>query len=230
MPNERSVMKTLHISPVWYAGVILLLALAILFTGCTQTSTQSTAITTAPTSSQPLKAPVQTAVAPMVTANLPYGVTISYPNDWERQDVLTQGVRDYGKNTVNIANFFSPNEIPGDTSSYNSLSIDVDQNVVEDFDQYFNQATLALGKTYGTQMEAHSYSLKISGYDSYELDFQYGGVKGTYIFTKADGSIYIFAFKGPTKDIAVEALSGEIVDIYKSIQLNPPVTIVPKQR
>ncbi|MCX6697833.1 MAG: hypothetical protein NTV84_09860 [Methanoregula sp.] len=169
-------------------------------------------------------------VSPMITASLPYGVTVSYPNDWERQNVLTSGVRDYGQNTVNIANFYSPNEIPGDTLSYNSLSIDVDQNVQADLDTYFNQATLAIGKTYDPQMEAHSYSLKIAGYDSYELDFQSKDVKGSYIFTNADGSIYIFAFKGPTKPIAVKALSGEIVNMYKSIQLNPPVPSIPKQR
>jgi hypothetical protein len=226
MPNEHTVMKTSHISPLWYAGVILILALAVFFTGCTQPSSQSAA----PTTGQGLKAPVQMTVAPMITASLPYGVTISYPNDWERQNGLAFGVRDYGKNTVNIANFFSPNEIPGDTLSYNTLSIDVDQDVQEDFDQYFNQATVAIGATYDTQMEAHSYSLKIAGYDSYELDFQSKDVKGSYIFTNADGSIYIFAFKGPTKPIAIKALSEEMVDMYKSIQLNPPVTIVPKQR
>ena len=204
--------------------------MAVLYTGCTQPSSPGTPTTLTPTTGPGLKAPVQTGVAPVLSASLPYGVSISYPNDWERQDVLTSGVRDYGQNTVNIANFFSPNEIPGDSQSYNSLSIDVDQNVAGDFDQYFNQATLAVGKTYDTQMEAHSYSLKISGYNSYELDFRTKDVKGSYIFTNADGSIYIFAFKGPTKPIAVEALSGEIVDMYKSIRLNPPVTSVPKQR
>jgi hypothetical protein len=166
----------------------------------------------------------------MIAASLPYGVTIFYPDDWQRQDVLTMSVRDYGKNTVNIANFYSPNAIPGDTLSYNSLSIDIDQNVQEDFDQYFNQATLAVGKTYDPQMQAHSYSLKISGYDSYELDFQTNDVKGTYIFTKVDGSIYIFAFKVPNKPLVITALSDEIVGIYKSIQLNPTTTPVPKQR
>jgi len=230
MSNKRTIMKTSHVTPVWSAGVILLLALAVLFTGCTQPSSQSTAVTTTPTSGQVSLSPVQTTVVPMNIASLPYGVTISYPSEWEKQDVLTSGVRDYGQNTVNIANFYSPNEIPGDTLSYNSLSIDIDQNVAGDFDSYFNQATLAVGKTYGTQMEAHSYSLKIGGYDSYELDFQTKEVKGTYIFTKADGSIYIFAFKGPMKPIAVTALSEEIVPMYKSIQLNPPLSSIPKQR
>jgi hypothetical protein len=222
-------MKPAYISPIGYGGIILLIALAVLFTGCTQSSSQSTAITATPTTAGQ-NAPVQTTAASMITANLPYGVVISYPNDWERQDALTSGVRDYGKDTINIANFYSPNEIPGDSLSYNSLSVDLDQNVPEDFEQYFNEATLAIGKTYNPQMEAHSYSMKISGYDSYELDFQTEEVKGTYIFTKTDGSMYIFAFKGPMKPIAVSKLSDEKVAMYKSIQLNPPVTSLPKTR
>jgi hypothetical protein len=224
-------MKPLYVPPVWYAGVILLLALAVLSMGCNQQSSPGAAATTASTSGQGLKAPVQTTAAvTMIDASLPYGVTITYPSDWERQNILTTGVRDYGQNTLNIANFFSPDEITGDPLSYNSLSIDVDQNVQTDFDTYFNQATLAVGKTYGTQMEAHSYSLKIGGYDSYELDFQTSDVKGTYIFTNAGGSMYIFAFKGPTKPLAVSAFATEKVDMYKSIQLNPPALSVTKQR
>jgi len=224
-------MKMSHGFSSGCAGILLILALAVLFAGCTQpATTQSTAITTTPTATQGLKAPIQATVAPLNTASLPYGVTITYPNNWERQDVLTTGVRDYGRNTVNIANFYSPNMIPGDTSSYDSLSIDVDPNVQEEFDNYFNQATLAVGKTYNPQMEAHSYTLKISGYTSYQLDFETKDVKGTYIFTKVDGSMYIFAFKGPAKQVVSQALSGEIVDMYNSIQLNPPVPSVVKQR
>jgi len=223
-------MKTLHGFSFWSAGIILILALAICLAGCAQTSSQGTAVTTAPTASPGQKAPVQTAIAPTSPANLPYGVTISYPSDWERQDVLGTGVRDYGKNTVNIANFYSPNEVLGDTASYNSLSIDVDLDVKEDFDTYFNHATLALGKSYDPQMEAHSYTRKISGYDAYELDFQSKDVKGTYIFTNAGGLMYIFAFKGPTKPLSVSALQGEIEGMQKSITLNPPVPAVVKQR
>ena len=223
-------MKSSHISPIWYAGVILLLALAAIFTGCSQPVSTGTAATAVPPTGQGLVAPVQTTAIPMITTDLPNGITISYPNDWTKQDVLTGGVRDYGQNTMNIANFYSPNEIPGDTSSYNSLSIDMDQNVQEDFDSYFNQATLAVGKTYGTQMEAHSYALKIGEYDSYELDFQTKDVKGSYIFTYTGGSVYIFAFKGPTDPIVVNALDGDKVDMYKSIKLNPPVPSVTQQR
>ena len=74
------------------------------------------------------------------------------------------------------------------------------------------------------------YSLKIGGYDSYELDFQTKDVKGTYIFTNAKGTMYIFAWKGPTKPIAVHALQGEITDMYKSIKLDLPDPGIPKQR
>jgi len=223
-------MNIKSVSSVVYGGMVLLLSLAVLSAGCTSPVAPAAPVTAAPTTVSITAAPVQATAVPMITANLPYGISLAYPGDWERQDVLTTGVRDYGQDTVNIANFFSPNMIPGDTRSYDSLSIDIDRNVAVDFDTYFNQATLAVGKTYGTQMEAHSYTIKIGGYDSYELDFQTKDVKGTYIFTRVGGSIYIFAFKGPNKPLVVTSLSDEIVDIYKSIQLNPATTPVPKQR
>ena len=167
-----------------------------------------------------------------MSASLPYGVTISVPADWTRQDVLTSGVRDYGTTTVNIANFYSPNAIPGDQASYIALSVDVDQNPGADFEKYFNNATLAVEKTYGvpTQVEAHSYTITISGYKSYELDFQTAEVKGTYIFTSTENGMYIFAFKVPNKPLAVQAFQGEIVDIYKSIRINPPTVDVTQHR
>jgi len=221
-------MKTSYIVPAGW-GIVLLLAFTVFCSGCTSPATPSPAPAAPPATSAPAVT-VTPAVEQMLTASLSSGVTISYPSDWERQDVLTTGVRDYGRDTINLANFFSPLEIPGDPRSYNALSIDVDKNPTGDFDAYFNQATLAVGKTYGTQMEAHSYSLKISGYDSYELDFQTNDVKGTYIFTKVDGTIYIFAFKGPNKPAAVKAFAGEIVDMYKSILVNPNPTPVPKTR
>jgi hypothetical protein len=167
-----------------------------------------------------------------VSASLPYGVTISVPADWTRQDVLSSGVRDYGTTTLNIANFYSPHAITGDPASYTSLSVDVDQNPGADFEKYFNNATLAVGKTYGvpTQIEAHSYTIPISGYKSYELDFQTDEVKGTYIFTSTENGMYIFAFKVPNKPRAVRVFQGAIVDIYKSIRINPPTVVVTQHR
>ena len=158
-------------------------------------------------------------------------MTISVPADWKRQDVLTSGVRDYGTTTVNIANFYSPHAISGDLASYTTLSVDVDQNPGADFERYFNNATLAVTKTYGnpTTVEAHSYTIPISGYKSYNLDFQSAEVKGSYIFTSTENGMYIFAFKVPNKPPAVQVLQKEIVDIYKSIRIIPPPTVVVTQ-
>jgi hypothetical protein len=209
-------MKTFFGYPCIGIAVVVLVAVSVLFTGCTSNSGQG-----AP-------APVST----NVSASLPYGVNISVPADWTRQDVLTSGVRDYGTTTVNIANFYSPDTIPGDKASYNTLSIDIDQNPGADFEKYFNNATLALEKTYGTPLgvSAHSYTITISGYKSYELDFRSSEVKGTYIFTSTKNGMYIFAFKGPNKPLAVQASEGEIVAIYKSIRLNLPAVDVTQHR
>jgi hypothetical protein len=167
-----------------------------------------------------------------MSASLPYGVTISVPADWTRQDVLASAVRDYGTTTVNIANFYSPNTISGDQASYIALSVDVDQDPGADFEKYFNNATLAVGKTYGvpTMIEAHSYTLTISGYKSYELDFQTPDVKGTYLFTSTENGMYIFAFKVQNKPLAVQEFQNQIVNIYKSIRISPPTAVVTQHR
>jgi hypothetical protein len=210
---------------------VVLVAVSVLFTGCTSPTDQKIpAATGSPgvTAGQGARVPVNTDVS----ASLPYGVTISVPADWTRQDVLTSGVRDYGTTTVNIANFYSPNAIPGEKASYTSLSVDVDQNPGADFEKYFNNATLAVTKTYGdpTTVEAHSYTIPISGYKSYELDFQTAAVKGTYIFTSTENGMYIFAFKVPNKPRAVQVFQGAIVDIYPSIRINPPTVVVTQHR
>jgi hypothetical protein len=225
----------------WYPctgiAVIVLVVIAVLFTGCTSPTDQKIPPATGSpgvTAGQGAPAPASTDVPATkgVSASLPYGVTISVPADWTRQDVLSSGVRDYGTTTLNIANFYSPNAITGDPASYTSLSVDVDQNPGADFEKYFNNATLAVGKTYGvpTQIEAHSYTIPISGYKSYELDFQTDEVKGTYIFTSTENGMYIFAFKVPNKPRAVRVFQGAIVDIYKSITINPPTVVVTQHR
>jgi hypothetical protein len=145
---------------------------------------------------------------------------------------MAGGVRDYGATTLNIANFYSPYAIIGDRSSYIALGVDIDQNPGKDFEKYYNNATVAVQKTYEalTHVEIHSYSLKISGYKSYELDFQTQQVKGTYIFTSTENGLYIFTFRVPNKPQAVQVFQGEIVDIYQSIRINPPVVDVTPYR
>jgi hypothetical protein len=202
-------MKTFYSNPCTVIAIVALVAVFMLFAGCT---------------SQP--------ASHLTSASLPYGVNITYPDNWTRQDVLTTGVRDYGTSTLSIANFYSLNAIAGDQASYTSLSVDVDQNPGTDFEKYFNTATLAVGNTYGVpvQMSAHSYTVQISGYKSYELDFETAAVKGSYFFTSTENGMYIFAFKVPNKPLAVEAFQAQITDIYKSIRINPPTVDVPQHR
>jgi hypothetical protein len=229
--EERTSMNTFSWYPCTGIAVIVLVVITVLFTGCTSPTDQKIPPATGSsgvTAGQGAPAPVST----KVSASLPYGVTISVPADWTRQDVLTSGVRDYGTTTVNIANFYSPNAITGDQASCTSLSVDVDQDPGADFEKYFNTATLAVTKTYGdpTTVEAHSYTIPISGYKSYELDFQTAEVKGSYIFTSTENGMYIFAFKVPNKPRAVQVFQGAIVDIYKSIRISPPTVVVTRHR
>lgn len=210
------------------AAVVILVAASVLIAGCAMNTGQGSP---APGSTPaPVKTPA--GVGTTVSASLPYGVTISVPRGWTRQDVLTAGARDYGATTVNIANFSSPNTIPGDQASYIALSVDIDQNPGTDFEKYFNRATLAVAKHYGepTTVEAHSYTIMISGYKSYELDFQSGEVKGTYFFTSTENGMYIFAFRVPNKPQAVRAFQDTVVDIYSSIRITPPAVIVTPHR
>ena len=173
-------------------AIVILVAAAVLFAGCT---------------SEPAKIPgSQAAPAAGVvpgSASLPYGVSLTVPADWTREDVLTSDERDYGTRTIRIAEFTSPVTIPGDAASRNTLSVDLDQSPGGDFEVYFNQATLALERSYSTQLDSHSIvkssTLQIAGFKSYEVDFQTAEVKGSYIFTSTDKGMYIFAFKGPVQ-------------------------------
>jgi hypothetical protein len=167
----------------------------------------------------------------MTTANLDYGITISYPVDWRKEEKGTKVLRDYGRNVINIANFYSPYitsdravaaSTNPDKSRYTTLSVDVDPAAAPDFERYFNLATLAVQNKYeSVEITKRNVQLKISisntfpGYKSYELDFDTPDRRGRYLFTNVDGTIYIFAFRNPSP------YSKEIEDIYKSIIITP---------
>jgi hypothetical protein len=211
-------MKTFYGYPCIPIAIVVLVAVSVLFAGC---------------SSQPASPPAGQSVsqaAPVTSgatgsASLPYGVSITVPDTWSREDVLTSDVRDYGKRAIRIARFTSPGTPPGDAASTNTLTIDIDQSPGADFEDYFNSATLAVEKTYGTQLDSHSIvkssMLQISGYKSYELDFQTAEVKGSYLFTSTEKGMYVFAFKGPNNRVPVQTLEGQITDIIKSIRITP---------
>jgi hypothetical protein len=215
-------------------AVVVLITLSVLFTGCTMNPGQGTPapVNTSVPVSSPVPVITPAPASTEMSSSLPYGVTISVPADWTRQDVMADGVRDYGAATENIANFYSPPAIPTDRSSYIALGIDFDRNPGRDFEKYFNNATVAVQKSYEalTHVEVHSSPLKIAGYKSYKLDFQTEQVRGTYIFTSTEYGVYIFTFKVPNKPRAVQVFNGAVVDMYKSIRISPPVVDVTPYR
>lgn len=228
---------------------------AVIVTGCTSSVTPAksdspeVASTTIPMT--PLQAPVKTptfndirsiadartTLAPTATVSL-WNDTfiINYPTDWEMEKLSESSVRDYGRNTTNIANFYSPDVIPLSTrynesqpnidkTGYTTLSIDVDPEPVKDFEEYFNRVVLALGNYYGSiTITKHNYQLNISvtdtdpGYKSYQLDFDTPSMRRTYIFTDVYGTIYISAFKNPSP------YSAEVNNMYHSIKIIPLVS------
>lgn len=229
--------------------IVLAIMLLVLVSGCTSSSapktntdipasptqtpylTETIPGTIASTVQTPATTPVSGAASGITTTSLSHGVTISYPSDWQKEEVSELALRDYGRTTLNIANFFSPDISAErgtkdthnpDTSAYTTLSIDVDPNPVTDFEQYFNLVAIALQQKYGhIEITKHNYQLKISptetfpGYKSYQMDFDAANMRGSYIFTDVDKTIYIFAFKNPTP------YSAEVQDMYKSIKIVP---------
>ena len=132
--------------------------------------------------------------------------------------------RDYGRDVVNIANFYSPVIPPGrdtagpnpDRSRNTILTIDIDKAGVTDFERYFNLVSLALQDEYGSiDITKHNLQLRISGYKSYQMDFDTATLRGTYIFTKVGGTVYIFAFSNPTP------YSSEVEAMYRSVIISP---------
>jgi hypothetical protein len=226
--------------------IALILACAIICAGCISPATPAKS-TPVPTTTIPtpvpttVQVPVTTEVPVtnvttvitenLTTASLSNGVTITYPADWQKEELSQLGLRDYGQTTLNIANFYSPDITADriasagpnpDNSTYTTLSIDVDPTPVTDFEHYFNMVTLALQNTYGhIEITKHNTQLYISttdtstGYKSYRMDFDTGNMRGSYIFTNVDGTIYIFAFKNPSP------YSSEVQDMYKSIVITP---------
>ena len=168
----------------------------------------------------------------MTTADLKYGVIISYPVDWRKEETDITVLSDYGPDVINIANFYSPDITSDrafaaspnpDTSGYTILNVDVDPVAASDFEQYFNLATIAIEKQYkDAEITKRNVVLKLSvtdtfpaGYKSYELDFDTKDMRGKYIFTNVHGTIYIFSFRNPSP------YSKEVENIYKSIIILP---------
>jgi hypothetical protein len=159
-----------------------------------------------------------------VTTDLPYGITISCPRDWVLEETGVPVTRDYGRDVVSIANLYSPALPPWrrmagqnpDPSDRTILTVDVDDAGETGLEDYFNRVTVALQDEYGSiDITRHNLQLSISGYKAYRMDFDAKDLRGTYIFTKAGGRVYIFSFTNPTP------YSSEVEAMYKSIVISP---------
>jgi hypothetical protein len=222
-----------------YAGIVAVLVVLVMVSGCSSpfsasrqtpaplVTTEAVVITTTAlpfTTAPPLPQPVTSAPPATITGRLPYGVTIAYPEGWLLEETGVEVIRDYGRTVFNIANIFSPAIGPGrampgpnpDRSQYTILTIDVDPAAGADFEDYFNKAVLALQDEYGSiTITRHSSQLRISGYRSYQMDFDAEDLRASYIFTKAGSAVYIFSFSNPSP------YSAEVEAIYRSIVIAP---------
>lgn len=151
-----------------------------------------------------------------------YAFSLQYPSDWQAQDAgSSMGLRDYGKYTYNLVNIYSPTDSAG---NYRTFSVDVDPAKTDDLEQYFNLATLSLGKVY-TYMEItkHDYQLKVSDDKAYRLDFKAKDKDPTIeVYTIGDNDLpYIITYDSVD--------DPEFQAMVKSIRINP-VTTTTKSR
>jgi hypothetical protein len=56
------------------------------------------------------------------------------------------------------------------------------------------------------------------------MDFDTTNLRGSYIFTNVDGTIYIFAFRNPSP------YSAEVQDMYMSVRIVPQLSDQQKHR
>lgn len=231
----------------WIVLVSLVLATGVFFAGCSSPATSqsgqpaliSPATTSGagmvpgPATKAPAPASFSTAgnTVPAATAYLSHGVTLAYPSDWQVENGSGTSLQDYGQVTTNIANFFSPDISPEralkaqpnvDSAENSALIIDVDPVKTSDFEEYFNLATLALQKKYGSiKITKHNYQLKMSvtdsfsGYKAYQLDFDTKTMRRTYIFTNVVGTVYVFTVSNPSP------YSVEIGEMIDSVRIEP---------
>lgn len=229
----------------------LILVLGIFVAGCTTTPATSpgtpsqttvlTQNTPTPSSTTTLKTVTTlpaAATIPIVQhatyTNSPYGITMSYPKDWDAQEASDLAVRDYGKDTINIVNFYSPGK-----DSYVTFSVDVDPSTTTDLEKYYNTAIIALQATYPHwEMTKHNAQLKVSDNFAYRIDYRIpheDSTKTDYglqVYTIVKGTPYIFTYQAkdltPTDETYTSNLD-EAQDMIKSVSINP-VTVTAKSR
>ncbi|MGA2698642.1 MAG: hypothetical protein ABSE74_03270 [Methanoregula sp.] len=238
---------------VFSVFIVVLLVPGIFIAGCTtttapspgtpaQTSVQGQSTSTPSSATNPPETVTTTlpaAVTPSAVqyatyTNSQYGITLSYPKDWEMQESGQLAVRDYGRNTINVVNFFSPGN-----DSYVTFSVDVDPSSTTDLEKYYNLAVIALQDYYPHWvMTKHDAQLKVSDNFAYSvyylvpLDDNINTDYGLQVYTIVQGTPYIFSYEGtnisPTNDVYAANL-GEAQDMIKSVSISS-VTVTTKSR
>jgi len=210
-------------------SVALILVCTLFLAGCTTAipgSPSASPSGTPASAGQAVSPAASPGTVPEVTATFGNTVTITYPGDWEKEEKTDTLLRDYGRVTTNIANLFSPT-MPG--GSYTTLSIDVDPDPVPDGDRYFNLATIALQKEYGTIEITHhtqsgqsqtSFYQDCPGCKPYNLEFRTKTLERWYHFVDDNGRFYIITVNNPGLNY------NEVVDMIKSLKISvvPSVT------
>jgi len=227
-------------------GMILVLVGLILAAGCSSSTTPSkneAVVTIKGTDSgdavqtyeQTTGDPVVTATTtiPTTTVILSNGITMAYPVTWEMDELSDTSLRDYGRVTTNIVNFFSP--IYAD-DTYITVSVDVDPETISDNDRYFNLATVAVQKTFGTiEITHHTQSatyqiFHCSECKTYNLEFEadletrtdseidISTLQRWYHFIDADGTFYIITINNP--GLAYD----QVYEMLKSIRITAAST------
>ena len=128
----------------------VILIACILLSGCTSSSvseyTPTATATPVPTSPTIIATALATPVATVTTTglktymNTEYGIALSYPGDWEVQEPDSLALRDYGRSTINIVNFYSPGQ-----NIYAVFSVDIDPTSATDLESYYNHGSRRAG-------------------------------------------------------------------------------------
>jgi hypothetical protein len=223
---------------------ILILICCILLTGCTgSTASETTPTVTAtpvPTQTTLVATAAATPVATATTTglktykNTEYGITLSYPGNWEVQEPDSLALRDYGRSTINIVNFYSPGQ-----NTYAVFSVDIDPASTSDLESYYNHAVLALQSYYPHwTMTKHNPQLVVSENKAYRIDYKVeheDSIKYDYayqVYTIADKSPYIFTYQVqniPPTDETYNEYLDESQDMVKSVVITP-VSLTGKSR
>lgn len=220
-------------------GISLLVLLCIIAAGCVTPATPAaTPAPTLPATTTPQMTAEETAVPAAATATplqyatytcSTYGLSLSYPTDWQLQGSGDLAPRDYGRTTYNLVNIFSPG-----TGTYAIFSVDVDPTTTSDLEAYFNSAVIALQKTYPKMtLTSHSAQLKVSGKNAYRVDYQYpteGTSQTSYgfqVYTIMDKTPCIFTYQAQNLVPTDKVYNNNLDDaqaIIKSVSFSPVIT------